>query len=559
MNINQKHEKAIHAHQEGKLDEAESLYRSVLEIEPNNIDINNNLGVLLQNRGKFEEAEKYYKKVVEINPNVAVAHSNLGNIYYEIYRLDEAETSYKKAIALKPDFFKVYNNLGTLFHKINKFKEAESNYKKAIELKPNFAEAHNNLGTLLQKIWRLEESQNCYKKAIEVKPDFEEAYTNLGNLQKEINKPDEAEVNYKKAIELKPNNPKGYFQLGLLKSFKKEDELFIKMQELHLNQSLSEKERITLNFTLGRAFQELNQFEKSFYHYSEGNAAYKKTLKYNIHKDIEMFDQLKNTFPALKKNYLKSIEQINKIKPIFILGMPRSGTTLVEQIISSHSKVTGAGELNYVQEFGATIAIGESNIDSDTLLDFRKKYLKKIKELSKGSALITDKMPLNFRFIGLILSAFPEAKIVHVKRNPAATCWGNYTKHYGVKNVGYKILPNKKFTGLIANGFSYNFDDLVNYYKLYQDLMRFWEEHYNDQIYNLDYEKLTEDQENETKKLIKYLGLDWEESCLSPQDNIRSVHSSSSVQVRQKVYQGSSDKWKKFKPFLNGMLDHLND
>ena len=239
--------------------------------------------------------------------------------------------------------------------------------------------------------------------------------------------------------------------------------------------------------------------------------------------------------------------------------MPRSGTTLVEQIISSHSKVTGAGELNYVQEFGATIAIGESNIDSDTLLDFRKKYLKKIKELSKGSALITDKMPLNFRFIGLILSAFPEAKIVHVKRNPAATCWGNYTKHYGVKNVGYKILPNKKFTGLIANGFSYNFDDLVNYYKLYQDLMRFWEEHYNDQIYNLDYEKLTEDQENETKKLIKYLGLDWEESCLSPQDNIRSVHSSSSVQVRQKVYQGSSDKWKKFKPFLNGMLDHLND
>jgi hypothetical protein len=152
-------------------------------------------------------------------------------------------------------------------------------------------------------------------------------------------------------------------------------------------------------------------------------------------------------------------------------------------------------------------------------------------------------MPLNFMYIGLICSTFPEAKIVHVKRNSAATCWGNYKQKFSSKYFSY----------------CYDLNDLVIYYGLYRDLMQFWEEHYGDRIYNLNYETLTINQEDETRKLIQYLGIEWQEACLAPQDNIRSVETASNVQVRQKVYQGSSQEWKKFEPFLNGAFNDLSD
>ena len=236
---------------------------------------------------------------------------------------------------------------------------------------------------------------------------------------------------------------------------------------------------------------------------------------------------------------------VNKNRLIFILGMPRSGTTLIEQIISSHSEVLGAGELSYVHRFGNAIARGISKVNTKILVDFRESYLKKLKELSNKSTTVTDKMPSNFKYVGLICSAFPDAKIVHVKRNSAATCWGNYKQHFTSKTLGY----------------SYNLDDLITYYGLYQNLMQFWEEQYGDRIYSLKYETLTMNQEDETRKLIQYLDLKWEQECLAPQDNKRSVStaSNSSKQIRQKIYQDSSQKWKKFEPFLKGVFNQLDD
>ena len=227
--------------------------------------------------------------------------------------------------------------------------------------------------------------------------------------------------------------------------------------------------------------------------------------------------------------------------PIFIVGMPRSGTTLVEQIISSHSQVTGAGELSFATQFGAPIARGLSDSNTDSLLNFREKYLKKLKSISNGNLIITDKMPQNFLIIGLLAAAFPEAKIVHVKRNPAAVCWGNYKQYFTPKSFGY----------------CYAIDDVISYHKMYQNLMEFWGNSLSKRIYNLDYELLTGNQESETRQLIEYLGLDWDDKCLWPQNNTRSVATASSLQVRQKVYQGSSEQWKKYQPFLNGAFDGL--
>jgi hypothetical protein len=204
--------------------------------------------------------------------------------------------------------------------------------------------------------------------------------------------------------------------------------------------------------------------------------------------------------------------------------MPHSGTTMVEQIISSHSQVTGAGELSFASQFGESIARGLSEENTDALLDVSEKYLMKLQNLSNGNLIVTDKMPQNFRYTGLLAATFPEAKIVHVKRNPAAVsvCWANYKQYFVSKNLGY----------------CYELDDIISYYRLYENLMEFWGKQLPNIIYDVDFEFLTANQEDETRKLIHHIGLDWEEKCLLPQDNIRSVAAASDIQIREKVYQG---------------------
>jgi hypothetical protein len=223
--------------------------------------------------------------------------------------------------------------------------------------------------------------------------------------------------------------------------------------------------------------------------------------------------------------------------------MPRSGTSLIEQIISSHSKVTGAGELSYIAEFGHSIAVGDSRIDAEAILNFRKKYLKKIQKLSNENSVVIDKMPANFMYLGLISTAFPKAKIVHVKRDSAATCWGNY----------------KNFFNREVNLYSYDLNDLIIYYKLYLNLMNLWKREYGKQIYTLNYESLVIKQEYKTRKLIEFLDLEWENKCLEPENNTRRVNTASKRQIRQKVYQNSSAEWKKFEPFLNGIFNQLDN
>ena len=482
---------------------------------------------------------------MELNNNQALHHYNLGVKLHKLGKLDEAEVSYKKAIELKPNYFQALNNLGSILQKIGKLDESEASYKKAIKFKSDFVQAHNNLGLLLQKIGKLDEAEVSFKQAIKFRSDIPEIYNNLGNLLKDFGRFEDAKANYKKAIELKPNFVLAHYILSKLKNFNKEDEQLIQMQKLYFDKTLTEAQRCRLSFALGKAFEDLNQFDKSFKYYSEGNALRKKLLNYNIRQDIEFFDQLKKTYPIIEKNSLKTISLPNKPRLIFILGMHRSGTTLTEQIISSHSEVLGAGELPYVHRFGDAIARGISKVNTKILVDFRESYLKKLKELSNKSTTVTDKMPSNFKYVGLICSAFPDAKIVHVKRNSAATCWGNYKQHFTSKTLGY----------------SYNLDDLITYYGLYQNLMQFWEEQYGDRIYSLKYETLTMNQEDETRKLIQYLDLKWEQECLAPQDNKRSVStaSNSSKQIRQKIYQDSSQKWKKFEPFLKGVFNQLDD
>jgi tetratricopeptide (TPR) repeat protein len=525
----------------GRLKEAEVSYRQAIALKPDLVEAHYNLGNTLKELGRLNEAEVSYRQAIELKPDLVDAHYNLSNTLKELGRLNEAEVSYRQAIELKPDLVDAHYNLGVTLKELGRLEEAEVSYRQAIALKPDYAEAHYNLGNTLQELGRLNEAEVSYRQAIVLKPDLAEAHNNLGNTLQELGRLKKAEVSLRQAIALKSDYAEAHRNLTSIKKFDAQDEQYSKMQELYLNKNISEEQRCHINFGLAKACEDLGNFEQAYTHYSEGNVLRKKLLNYNINQDVELFRQIKFTYPRIEQNSLAPDKLSKSLIPIFIVGMPRSGTTLVEQIISSHSKVTGAGELNFAAQFGTAIATGFTEANNEFLLDFRHKYLNKLKNVSNGNLIVTDKMPQNFLYIGLLAAAFPEAKIVHVKRNPAAVCWANYKKYFVSKSIGY----------------CYAIDDVISYHKLYESLMVFWTNTLTNRIYKLDYEQLTVNQESVTRQLIDYLDLDWDEKCLSPQNNTKSVTTASNVQIRKKVYRGSSEQWKKYQPFLNGAFDGL--
>jgi hypothetical protein len=332
-----------------------------------------------------------------------------------------------------------------------------------------------------------------------------------------------------------------HHNLSALKKYTYSDPQIVQMEKLYAGTNISDGNHCQLCFALAKPSEDLGNLEEAFRYLKEGNALRKKILNYDIVQDEEIFSRIKETANSFRNFSFDAPGDENIPTPILILGMPRSGTTLVEQIISNHSKVTAAGELRFLKMFGSSLAEGKVEVSGDKLRTARNQYLNELIKLSVGRPFVTDKMPSNFFYIGLICSALPEAKIIHVKRNPAATCWSNYKQNFAVKGLGY----------------SYDLLDVVHYFQMYEELMLFWDEHYPGKIYHLDYEQLTTDQESETKKLIQYLGIDWEDACLFPEENKRYVKTASNLQVRKKVYKGSSEEWKKFEKYLDRAFDEL--
>ena len=525
--------------QAGRTLEALNAFQNLVTLTPQDTQAHYNLGLSLKGLGKLDEAEKSFRQAIILDPNYANAYNNLGITLRELGRLEEAETNYRQAIALNPNSIEAHSNLGNILKELGRLDEAEANYRQAIALNPNSIEAHSNLGALLQELGKQYEAEKMLNQAIKLEPNYAEAHYNLGVTLQELGKSEEAEASLNQAIKLEPNYAEAHRYLTTLKIFKSKDEQYLNMRKLYLDKNIKEEERCHINFGLAKAYEDLGDFKKAFIHYREGNALRKKLLNYNISQDEKLFKQIKSNYQLIAKNALKSDKLEKSLMPVFIVGMPRSGTTLVEQIISSHSQVTGAGELSFAANFGRSMARGLSEVNNEYLLRFRSKYLTKLQFLSMSNPIVTDKMPHNFLYIGLLAAAFPEAKIVHVKRDPAALCWGNFKQFFISKNIGY----------------CYSLDDVVSYYKLYENLMEFWDSSLSKRIYNLDYDLLTKNQKDETHQLINYLDIDWDEKCLSPQNNSRSIATASSAQVRKKVYQSSSQQWKKYKPFLNGVFD----
>ena len=437
----------------------------------------------------------------------------------------------------------LWNIMGSAAAQNGQLDQAAFAFDKAINIEPSSADAHNNLGNVLLDQDKPEEAIKAFNEALTIKPEYAEAYYNSGNALQALGMFNDALEAYKKAISYKPDYADAYRGLSSVDKYKNNEHQLMQVESLLSSQNVTENAKCSLNFALAKMYEDKGELKKAFKCLSEGNSQRKRILKYSIEQDEKLFDKVKEMQPMLLKYTLKRRENSNDLLPIFIVGMPRSGTTLIEQIISSHSQVTGAGELSSVSKYGSAIATGGKPVNKLVISEFREKYLSEAAMFLKGNSIFTDKMPQNFRFIPLICAAFPEAKIIHVKRDAAATCWSNYKQYFVSKNIGY----------------CYDLEDVTKYYKLYKNLMSLWQSDYSDRIYNLDYDQLTTSQEKETRKLINHLKIDWDEACISPHNNKRSVRTASQQQVREHVYQGSSEVWRKYEMFLNGAFDILSE
>ena len=534
-------ERLIDLYNKGELELVIEKAKSITKKYPKTLIIWNILGAAAARLKKLDQAVFAFQKATTIKPDYPEGFYNMGNALKDQGKLGEAIDSYKKAISCKPNYPEAFYNLGTAYKNQDKLDEAIHAYRKAIELKPDYVEAHNNLGNVLREQGNQSEAILSYKKAILIMPDHAKSYKNMANALGEQGQFEEAIASFEKALLLKPNYAEVHRVISSLIKYKADNSQMKLVSQLLKTRELEDADRCHLNYAYAKMNEDLGIFDTAFKNYVAGGAVRQKLLVYDQKQDELLFKQIKATWLKLKQSNLGSQNETENVIPIFILGMPRSGTTLVEQIVSAHSDVKGAGELRFLGQLGGLIGLGKQEASHEKLLQMRKSYYEKLIKLSDGKKFVTDKMPQNFLYIGLIKTVLPEAKIIHVKRDPAATCWSNFKHYFSADGLGY----------------SYSVKDTVKYFKLYQDLMTFWDKHSDSEIYNLDYEALTIHQENETKKLIKFLELNWEEACLNPQKNKRNIRTASQLQVRQKVYKGSSDVWRKFEPYLRGMFDEL--
>ncbi len=531
----------------GQINEALKIVEVLIKKSPNVPLLYNIRGVCYQTIKELGNAIDDFSQATILKSDYAEAYCNLGVTYQEKGDLVSAVNAYKNAIDNDNNYPTAHNNLGKIFLASGEIDSSIEHLECAITLKSDFADAHNNLGSAFLRINKLNDAIKSYKKAIALKPDFAVANNNLGIAYLRTGDPKLASKFFENAITITPGYATAHHNLSGVKVYKEKDKQVSLIESLLIENNLSQKERIYLNFALAKAYEDLGNHEELFKHLNEGNRIRKKEMSNSIADSEEHNELIKLFFNSNNINNIKlTYRDSLPIRPIFIVGMPRSGTSLVEQIISSHHEVYGAGEVNNFHNIIMPIiekhAVNENyNLKNDEFALIRKQYSNSLERFYANEKVITDKWILNFKTIGFILSAFPESKIVHLKRDARATCWSIY-KHYFSDE---------------GNRWAYDYQDLARFYKSYVGLMDYWHNLFPGKIYDISYEDLTSNQEKETRNLLKYCDLDWDENCLNFYTNTRAVKTASAVQVRNKMYQGSSDVWRQYSEHLKPLLDAL--
>jgi len=362
----------------------------------------------LYKQGNLIKAEQICKKLINHNPKMVFLYNLLGLIYASQKKIDLAIKNYEKGIQIDPSFGIIYNNLGLIFFNQKEEKDinkAENYYKKSISVDDKNPEPHNNLGTLYNSIYKYNDAIECYKKAIHIKPEFSFAHYNLSLSYITLGMFDFASKHLKESIKFNPKFTEAHRTLSRITKYNSNDTHLFKLIELYENKdNIKEEDKINICFALGKAHEDIKDYDKAFNFYKEGNSIYRKKIIFNISDEEKKFKKIKNEFDINLFKKFKGLG-LNDTSPIFIVGMPRSGTTLIEQILSNHPKVYGADEVEYIpQLIKENFSNHDLNLFFNGLVDFEKKTFKKIgekyiylmKKISKDSEKFTDKLPINF-------------------------------------------------------------------------------------------------------------------------------------------------------------------
>ncbi|TNE38016.1 MAG: sulfotransferase family protein [Alphaproteobacteria bacterium] len=508
-------EKAMDYHRRGQLEVAASIYQDILVQKPDQPDAMNLLGVVNLARGNKHLGIEQISSAVRLRPKDPTILNNLGNALLGERRWEEAIEALEHAIALKPDFVEALNNLARAYRSSD----------------------------------RSEDSEYCYEQVLKLKPDAASAKVGLARLYHDRGQSEMAENLLKEALSQKVNKAGALTLFAQTRKFKEEPAEMAEMLEI-VGQSRRPAPEITnLYYALGKICDDLGRYDDAFGYYAKGNEL--RGLEHDPEDFVKEVDILIETFD---KKFFEERKDFgtDSHRPIFIVGMPRSGTTLREQIISSHSKVFGAGELEHVKRLqmqSMGMAPGNMmwpknvpNLTKEGATILGRRYLRSLERHSSTHEYVTDKMPHNFLSLGLMAVMFKNAKFIHAKRNAIDTSLSCYFHNF---NDAHSYNRNLTHMGL--------------YYRQYVRMMNHWHEVLGDRLYFSDYEELVNNQEEETRKLIDFCGLEWEDACMQFHKSKRAVLTPSNWQVRQPMYKRSAERWRRYEDHLGPLIEALGD
>jgi tetratricopeptide (TPR) repeat protein len=572
----------------GDYETAISSYDKALAARPRFAEAISNRANALRQLDRHSEAEGEYRRALTLNPGYAEGYNNLGSVLRDLDRPAEAEVAYRRALALKPDYGEAQNNLilalkdlkqldaaqalaqqllkanpknadalaylGAVFVEQKKPELALDALRSALALNPSKAEAVNMYGRALFEAGRATEAIEAYRRAIALKPDFADPYNNLGTALKEVGKFEDALKAFDTCLTLKPDTVGAYVNLVDAKKFRVRDDRHLAAIEGFLAQSerLSEEKQMLVNFAAAKAYDDLKRYDEAFACFQRGNALKRKTVSYDETAVLAFFDRIRAAFSADVVRS-KAGSGFASARPIFVMGMPRSGTTLVEQILASHPCVAAAGELKELNDTVSSVRVADGSplafpefaptASGEGLSAIGRSYVERLERHAPQAERITDKMPSNFYFVGLIHLALPGAKIVHLNRNPVDTCLSCFSKLFaGEQNQTYEL------------------GELGRYYRAYHGLMAHWRAVLPPGAFlDVQYEDVVADIEGQARRIADYCGLDWDERMLDFHRTERPVKTASAAQVREPLYSRSVARWRNYEAHLGPLLDALGD
>jgi tetratricopeptide (TPR) repeat protein len=560
----------------GQYADAAGCYRLALQIKPNDAQVLCNLGNALRQLGHIDEAFAASRQAIALDPRLPAAHNNLGQILAAKGRRDEAMACYRQSLTLHPKDVECLNNLGNVLRELGSRREAATVHARAIELDPLRAESHCNFGNALIDLRRLDEAEAAFRQALTLEPedplthvslakalrlkqraadaqascetalaidpDHAQALLLLGEMRADRGQFVEAEALFQQAIAADPDFSFPYLSISTQRKMTTGDARWLKGVEAALAKPLPLANEISLHYALGKYFDDVGRYRDAFEHYARANELTKRYgATFELAKLTGRIDTIIRNFNAAFARR-PMIEASDSELPIFIVGMPRSGTSLTEQILASHPAVFGAGELTFWN--GAFAAYRQAQIEhqsgAELIPGMARDYLRRLAALSPGARRAVDKMPANFMNAGLIHAAFPRARIIHMQRHPVDTCLSIY-------------FHNSFNIGAYANDLAH----LAQFYEQYRRVTAHWRSVLPaTALLEIPYEALIEDQEGWTRRMLDFVGLPWDSACLEFHRSDRVVITSSKWQVRQKIYASSVGRWKNYREFL-GPLERL--